>query len=231
MLDAFTAFGDARRVIGGRMLPIRGLIVDDDANIRLPMMKLCVLPARSGIVIEWSGAANEREAYDELEKNPQVVIVDLCLGTEPGNRDGMAVVYAAKQRTNHVWLLTGQPLDQDLQLELLDLDVRWFTKPVEPRKLAVAVLGEALCKPRLVAPTVTGFDHAGGILKRLATSNSSLDVVVELATGAAVGLTLGEHTGNKTHAARALGVDRRWLQRHVPPDLERYVRPPRKPDE
>ena len=195
-------------------MTIRGLIVDDNRSVR----EAFILALRIGPQMDLRGAANPQEALEQLvAHHPSFVLVDMSLDGDPTSRGGMSVVYAAKEITPHVCVVTGMELECELQIELASLDVTCFQKPLDARPVLSYIAKRVLRGAPLAKPTPNAIRHAADALRK---TGKPFDQNAELVVREAVGLTLDECGGKKARAATLLATDRRWIDRHLPENWE-----------
>ncbi len=175
---------------------IRVLIVDDHEPLRQALAR-----AARGWGAEVFEAGSVREAYDQLARLPDLVIVDVVL---PDGSARPVVERAVKLRPAPAVIAMSGQASAEEAFELARLGARrYLPKPISLEDLTSAVDAALADRPDLT-PHVAA--HVG---------NTPMRQVLEQVRGVMVDEALAREKGSRSGAARRLGVSRQAVQQAV----------------
>jgi DNA-binding NtrC family response regulator len=177
----------------------RGLVVDDNAGVRNGVRRVL---ASTGLSIELHEAATAVEAYKKLTSVPKPLDFVLADQRLQAPSDGLLVaLFARRLGVPLVCVWTGHEIDADMQLELEALGICAFTKTVTPdQKLPPSEMPEAVLQ------------RIAELMQRV---GGSITDVAKQALAEARDQAMAKHGNNKVHAAKSLGVERKFIDRAV----------------
>jgi DNA-binding NtrC family response regulator len=176
--------------------PTLVLIVEDHKPLRQVIARAA--RAWGAEVLE---AGSVREGLEQLERGPDLVIVDVAL---PDGHARPVVEHATRQRPAPAVIAMSGEASAEEAFELARLGARrYLPKPISLEDLTRCV-GEALADRPDLAPLVAA--HVG---------NTPMRQVLDEVRGVMVDEALARRRGSRSGAARMLGVSRQAVQQAV----------------